>query len=323
MNRSIDVLTDRDNIWQVLAYQGSEWLILGRNRSFSMEYDPGKEFNLDDPALISVLDELPFWSAPFGIRLLEKIVPRRYMSALDIGYGTGFPLTELAMRLGNTCSVYGIDPWNVAAERAREKIRAYGIGNCILLPVTAQNFAPPPAGPQNFVALPDRSIDLVVSNNGLNNVPDMGKTLVECARVLKPGGQLVFTMNLEGTMREFYEVMESVLLKNDLRDSIPRLKQHIHDKRRPLKEVRDLLEDKGFTIISVDQDQFSYSFSDGTTMFRHYFIRLAFLGPWMEIVPEELRKIVFDEIEDRINKISEEKGSFGLSIPFAVISAIL
>lgn len=284
-----------------------------------MEYIIGNAFNLDDPALVSVLDELPFWSAPFGIKLLEKVVPCKNMTVLDIGYGTGFPLTELAMRMGDTCTVYGIDPWDAAAERAREKIRAYGIGNCILLPVGAQDFVPPRV--HNNIPLPDQSIDLVVSNNGLNNVPDMGMTLAECARVLKPFGRLIFTMNLEGSMMEFYDVMESVLLKNDLRDSIPKMKQHIHDKRRPLDEITHLLEDKGFKLESLDRDEFSYAFADGTTLFRHYFIRLAFLGPWLEIVPEEWRLPVFTEIEKRINEISEEKGSFRLSIPFAVISA--
>ena len=30
-------------------------------------------FNNDDPSLISVIDELPLWSAPFGLKLLDKV----------------------------------------------------------------------------------------------------------------------------------------------------------------------------------------------------------------------------------------------------------
>jgi arsenite methyltransferase len=163
----------------------------------------------DDTSIVSLLDELPFWSAPFGIKLLEKIIPWKNMTVLDIGYGTGFPLVELAMRLGDTCKVYGIDPWQTATERTKEKIRLYGINNIELLtPVSAQKNIAPQLG--------DNSIDLVVSNNGLNNVADMDRALGECARILKPGGRLLFTMNLEDTMMEFYDVMREVLSEHKL-----------------------------------------------------------------------------------------------------------
>ena len=66
--------------------------------------------NLDLNKLVNVLDELPLWSAPFGLKLLDAIEYKPNISALDIGFGNGFPLTELAMRLGETSTVYGIDP---------------------------------------------------------------------------------------------------------------------------------------------------------------------------------------------------------------------
>ncbi|MBN1577163.1 MAG: hypothetical protein JW913_11460 [Chitinispirillaceae bacterium] len=68
----------------------------------------------DFALLPDLCDELPFWSAPFGLKLLDLIEYRRNITALDIGFGCGFPLIELAMRLGPTCTVYGIDPWDEA-----------------------------------------------------------------------------------------------------------------------------------------------------------------------------------------------------------------
>jgi ubiquinone/menaquinone biosynthesis C-methylase UbiE len=244
--------------------------------------------------------------------LLEKIIPKKNMAVLDIGFGTGFPLTELAMRLGDTCRIYGIDPWVAAADRAREKIRAYRIRNCEILSVAAHNIAP--------LQVPE-SMDLIVSNNGLNNVPDMDFTLSECARVLKPGGQLAFTMNLNGTMMEFYDVMKSVLIDHHLHESIDIMKKHIYEKRKPLEEVLAMLQKHGLSEVSVDHDRFSYTFADGTTMFNHFFIRLGFLDAWKKIVPEDRRQAVFEEIEARVNKISEEQGYFRLSVPFVVIVA--
>jgi arsenite methyltransferase len=280
-----------------------------------MTPSPPSSFNLHDPALISVLDELPLWSAPFGIKLLDKVVPKKNMKVLDIGFGTGFPLIELAMRLGETCKIYGIDPWQAAADRAMEKIRVFGINNIdILTPVETQNFMPFP--------LSDNSIDLVVSNNGLNNVEDLDQALSECARVLKPGGQLVFTMNLDDTMIEFYDIMRKVLSGHQLELAIAEMEAHIYKKRKPLEEVVVMLLDHGFTIKTTDLDKFSYTFTDGTTMFRHFFIRLAFLDAWKAIVPVEKQDLIFAEIETTINQMSEKEGCFRLSVPFVVIDAL-
>ena len=87
------------------------------------------KYDLNDKETVSVIDELPFWSAPFGLKLLEKINYKKNITALDIGSGLGFPLLEIAMRLGNTCKLYGIDPWEAAVERIKTKIRIYGITN--------------------------------------------------------------------------------------------------------------------------------------------------------------------------------------------------
>ncbi len=65
-----------------------------------------------------------------GSRLFEQIHLKKNITALDIGFGAGFPLTELAMRLGKSCTVYGIDPWEAAIVRTEEKLRHYGITPC-------------------------------------------------------------------------------------------------------------------------------------------------------------------------------------------------
>ena len=70
-------------------------------------------------------DEFPFWSAPFGTKLLDMINYRRGITALDIGFGTGFPLVELAMRLGPTCTVRGIDPSTDVIPLVEKTIRRF------------------------------------------------------------------------------------------------------------------------------------------------------------------------------------------------------
>ncbi len=105
---------------------------------------------------------------------------RKNIKVLDIGFGTGFPILEVALRLGSTCKVYGIDPWKPAIDRARFKMKQYGINNVELIEGKAEN-----------IPLPDNSIDLIMSNNGINNVEDINKVFSECKRIAKRGAQFV------------------------------------------------------------------------------------------------------------------------------------
>jgi ubiquinone/menaquinone biosynthesis C-methylase UbiE len=267
-------------------------------------------FDLNNKDLVSVIDELPLWSAPFGLKLLDKINYHKNITALDIGSGSGFPLLEVAMRLGNSCKLYGIDPWEAAVERTRSKIKIYGINNVELMTGVAEE-----------VPLPDNSAELIFSNNGLNNVGDIEKVLNECRRISKPGAQLVFTYNTDKTMYEFYSVFEEVLLENNLHGEIELMKQHIYKKRRPVEEFVRLLNDNNFAVQEVSPFEFEYRFTDGTSLFNHFLIRLAFIESWKNILPESSREEIFLEIENRLNAVSDNDHALKLTVPFVVISA--
>lgn len=268
------------------------------------------DFDFNSDVLIEVLDELPLWSAPFGLKLLDKVKLSPNIKALDIGFGAGFPLTELAMRLGNSCTIYGIDPWEAAVKRAKKKIDIYGISNIEILEGVAEE-----------IPIEDASIDLITSNNGINNVDDLDKTLSECARILKSEGQFVQTVNLDSTMHEFYSVLKLVLLDINLNDCVDKMYKQIYDKRKPLTEFIQKIEVNGFSISEVEEDNFEYKFVDGTTLLNHYFIRLAFIDGWKSIVPEHKQQLVFEQVETELNKLAKKQGFIKLSIPFVVINA--
>ncbi len=261
-----------------------------------------------DPAVVSVFDELPLWSAPFGLRLLETVRLGAGLTVVDVGFGTGFPLLELAQRLGTSGRVYGVDPWAAALARARQKARAYGIANVVLLRAVAER-----------LPLRTASVDLVVSNNGLNNVQDVAASLAECRRVSKPGAQLVLTQNLPETMRAFYEVYEEVLRECRLESSLPAVRRHIHEKRRPLAEVRALVTAAGFEILGISEGSFSLRFLDGTALFAHFFVRLAFLESWRSIPPLAERDKVMELLERRLNELASRRGELRLDVPFACL----
>ena len=266
-------------------------------------------YSLNDADVVSVMDELPLWSAPFGLKLLDKINYRKNISAVDIGSGLGFPLLEVAMRLGNSCKVYGIDPWEAAVERAKKKIEIYGISNVKMISGFAEK-----------IPLPDNSIDLIISNNGLNNVNNLRAVFEECGRISRTGAQLVFNFNTDKTMFEFYTVLENIFLEKNMQKEHDLLKRHIYIKRKPVEEFQILLENNGFTIIETLFDEFSITFVDGTTMLNHFLLKLAFIESWKEFIPEEKQVEIFGEVEKRQNKIAESKGSIKLTIPYILMN---
>lgn len=266
--------------------------------------------HLDAAKAVNVMDELPIWSALFGLKLLDAVDYRKNMMVLDIGFYTGFPLTELAMRLGDSSTVYGIDPLAEAVERARLKVDSYGITNVNIIEGVAES-----------IPLADKSVDLITSNNGINNVADVEKVMQECWRIMKPNGQFIQTMNLDQSMFEFYAQLEQVFLEMGMTQEVERMYAHIKQKRPSVGKIKRLMEKQGFTITDVEYDQFNYKFADGATMLNHYFIRLAFLDSWIALVPADKVDAVFERVQSKLNEYAKRCGAVKLSIPFVLIGA--
>ena len=249
-----------------------------------------------------IYDELPLWSAPFGLTLLDTIRLKKGINILDIGSGGGFPLLEIAERAGKTAVVYGIDPSTDSIKMISEKIKRKSISNAFITRGVAEE-----------LPFPDHFFGLIVANNGINNVQDERKVLVECSRVLSDQGQMVLTMNLPHTLVEFYELFEQVLSERGLVDEVRKLKAHIHAKRKPVEYWKETIEKAGFNFRSISVDGFNMRFADGTAFMGHYFIRTAFRKPWDEITgnPE-----IYQAIEDKLNRLAASNGEITMSVPY-------
>ena len=269
------------------------------------------EFDLNNHDFVSCLDELPFWSAPFGIKLLEAIPIKNIRNVLDIGCGTGFPLLEIAMLLGPKSHVTGIDPWKAGLVRIRERISGYQISNVTLIEGVAEN-----------MALPSNHFDLLVSNNGINNVQNLAQTFDECNRVAKQGAEFLWTMNTDSSFKVFYETLKNLIIEKNIKDGIANINQHIYLKRMPLDEVKSKLKASGFEIINIIESSFSYRFASGSAMFMHSFIRVAFLESWKKLVPDEQMEECFTELEDKLNDISAREGELRMEVPFALFKCV-
>jgi len=271
-----------------------------------MESWEGSTPDLADPATVALYDDLPLWSAPFGQVLLEAVELRPRLTVLDVGCGTGFPLLELAERLGPGAHLHGVDPWLPAMERLQAKVVAWKLGGQVTLHVKHVE----------SLELGAACFDLIVSNNGLNNVADLPKALSVCAGLARPRAQLVFTANLPGTMAGFYEVLGRALDEAGVADGQKRIEEHIQARRRPVEELVALTSAAGFESKEVSRHAFRWRFASPEALFRHHFIRLAFLEPWRALVPEEARAEVFRAVTKRL-----DANALQLEIPFACISA--
>ncbi len=266
-------------------------------------------FDMHDVDIASAYDEVPFWSFAFGKLILENIKLKRGMTALDIGFGTGFPLLELSQRLGRSSTVYGIDMWKAGSQRARFKAKTLGIENVVFVD-----------GDGAAMDFENEKFDLIVSNVGINNFDDPAKVLSECYRVAKNGAQLAFTTNPNGHMGEFYEVFAQTMIEQNLGEFEGKLKTH-QEGRLATTTIEQMLEKAGLETTNIIEDSFSWRFVDGSSFLNHHMIMRAFVGAWKEIIPPECHESFFQKLEAKLNENASRQGQFRITVPIVYIEA--
>jgi len=268
-----------------------------------------EEIDFNEPDFEDWHDELPLWSAPFGLMLLDRVPIKPNITILDVGAGTGFLSLELAQRCGPDAKVVAADPWKPGMQRLRGKIDRLGIQNITLIEQSAE-----------IIDLPDDSIDLIVSNLGLNNFERPAEVLETCFRVAKPGATIFLTTNLSGHMKEFYSVYRDTLIELGHRDRLSALDEHISH-RGTVESIRALVADAGFLVQRVDTQEFRMRFANGSSLFRHYFIRLGFMDGWKTVAPPEAIESTFKRLEQKLNHAAAKQGELTLTIPMACLEA--
>lgn len=268
-----------------------------------------EEIDHKTPEFGDLYDELPLWSAAFGRMLLEHVRLQRGMTILDVGAGTGFLTIELAQRCGSDTTVIAVDPWAAAMRRLTRKVDHLGLQNVRTIVEDVAS-----------IDLPDASVDLIVSNLGINNFDQPQAALQACFRVAKPGASLLLTTNLVGHMSEFYDAYRSVLVELGSKDRLAALDIHINH-RATVDSVKALLGGAGFKFVKADTCSFQERFVDGSSLLRHSFIRLGFVPGWKSVAPQGAVEATFAALEQRLNTIAAERGELSLTIPAACIQA--
>jgi SAM-dependent methyltransferase len=170
------------------------------------------------------------WNASLGCgnpTMLAQLHPGEIV--LDLGSGGGIDVLLSARRVAPTGKAYGLDMTDEMLALARENQRKAGVANVEFLKGEIEN-----------IPLPDRSIDVIISNCVINLSGDKAQVLREAYRVLKPGGRFAVS-----------DIVHRGEVADDVRE---RVEREIGCVAGALEEgeYRSLLDDAGFASIDIE-----------------------------------------------------------------------
>lgn len=205
--------------------------------------------------------------------------------------------------------MHGLDLWARALQRARFKAGVTGVAN---VTVTRGDAAAMPFADARF--------DCVVSNLGINNFADPDAVFRESRRVLRRGGRLALTTNVEGHMAELYAIFDAVLAAQGRSEPREALRRHVVH-RGTAATIAERLGGAGFRLARAVERDHPMRFADGSALLRHYFIRLGFLDGWRGVVTPDTEHAAFAALERGLNQVAAEQGELALTVPLAYIEA--
>ncbi len=189
-------------------------------------------------------DEVAVLQHEIGRRMLERLDTMRIQPAtvLDIGCGTGVA-TEALLRRYPRAEVYALDFALPMLARARKRGRWLRRPRCV-------------AADLDFLPLADRSVDLVFSNAAVQWSERPPQAFAEIARVLRPGGLMLFSSFGPDTLKELRAAW-----------SVVDGGEHVH-RFIDLHDYGDMLMAAGLADPVMDVERMVVTYADALTLMR-------------------------------------------------------
>jgi ubiquinone/menaquinone biosynthesis C-methylase UbiE len=179
-------------------------------------------------------------------RLVRRLAPAPGDKILDIATGTGAFALAAAQAVGPAGRVTGIDVAEGMLERAQEKIRKFGIANVDLHVMDGGR-----------LEFRHDYFHHVVCSFGLFFLPDMATAVREWARVLRPGGRVMFTVFGQNAFQPMMGMLQARLATFGVEP--PRADQPFAPKRLSEPSACEaLLRQAGFVDITVETEPLGY-----------------------------------------------------------------
>ena len=158
-------------------------------------------------------------------------------TVLDLGSGAGFDCFLASREVGSDGHVIGVDMTPEMVETARENITKNDATNVEFR-----------LGEIEHLPVADESVDVILSNCVVNLSPDKSQVFSEAFRVLRPGGRLAISDVVQTT--QFPEAVQQD----------PASVAGCVAGASPISELESMLDEVGFTAISIDPQEESEAF---------------------------------------------------------------
>ncbi|QYK64166.1 arsenite methyltransferase [Paenibacillus sp. S25] len=157
---------------------------------------------------------------------------------LDLGSGGGFDCFLASRQVGDSGKVIGVDMTPDMVSRARS--------NALKGKFTNIDFR---LGEIEHLPVADRTVDVIISNCVINLSPDKQQVFHEAFRVLQSGGRLAIS-----------DIITTTELPPEIKNDLDELYSGCISGASSLEEVESMLQQSGFTSISIEPKDESKSF---------------------------------------------------------------
>ena len=187
------------------------------------------------------VDRMQGTGNPFPLAKLQK-----GEFVIDLGSGFGVDAILAGSKVGEDGRVVGVDLSVREVSDANKRVLARGISNVRFYKMDIERLA----------AIPDGSIDVVISNGGFCLVPNKRRAFQEIRRVLKPRGRFSISCT---TLRSGYGSINKFMSDDEMSDGDYPSCMEVF---MPMDAAVPLLEDLGFEDVLVDDSNSKMSVWD-------------------------------------------------------------